>query len=395
MKELLIDKQIGPDWWAQYSGVSEEVSARWVREQLAAFPDGETELRIVIDSPGGDVFEGITIFNQIRDFVRSHPDVRVTTYVQGIAASMASVIALAAWFADPERATVQVEDNSVFMLHNAWDIACGNRHDLREAADFLEQVDAVLRGVYVRRTGRGDDEIGKMMDAETWLWGKEIADMGFADEVVDMEMFRTGHEGLAGEGRENAMLSARAKFGAVRQTMQKVGASAAKKERGGYRAAALALGFAGGSPSARACGNVPAGADKTGGCMAKITVDELKRDNPDVYAAARADGEAAGLKKEQERVNRLLAMGEKSGCVDLALDCIKDGRSPSDEAVIDAFMDRGAATRALAAQAADGSVPPLNPPKADKDAGAKAMMAGFEKGLRSGGYDDGYDEGEL
>lgn len=391
MIELLIDKQIGPDWWAQYSGISEEISARWVREQLAAFPDGETELRIVIDSPGGDVFEGITIFNIIRDFVRSHPDVRVNTYVQGMAASMASVIALAAWFANPGRAAVQVEDNAVFMIHDAWDVAWGNRHELREAADFLEQVDAVLRGVYVRRTGKGDDEIGAMMDAETWLWGKEIKDAGFADEVVDMEMFRTNHGGDAAEGRDASLISAKAKFGAARQTMQKVSAAAAK-ERGGYRAAALALGFKGGRPSATASGNVPGSENKTGGCMNKITVDDLKRDNPDVYAAACADGEAAGIRKEQERVNRLLAMGKKSGCVDFALECIEGGKNPADNDVVDAFMEKGVAARALAAQAADEKdIPPVNPPAADKEAGAKAMMAGFEKGLKSGGYDDGDD----
>lgn len=391
MRELLIDKQIGPDWWAQYSGISEEISARWVREQLAAFPDGETELRIVIDSPGGDVFEGITIFNIIRDFVRSHPDVRVNTYVQGMAASMASVIALAAWFANPGRAAVQVEDNAVFMIHDAWDVAWGNRHELREAADFLEQVDAVLRGVYVRRTGKGDDEIGAMMDAETWLWGKEIKDAGFADEVVDMDMFRTNHGGDAAEGRDASLISAKAKFGAARQTMQKVSAAAAK-ERGGYRAAALALGFKGGRPSATASGNVPGSENKTGGCMNKITVDDLKRDNPDVYAAACADGEAAGIRKEQERVNRLLAMGKKSGCVDFALECIEGGKNPADNDVVDAFMEKGVAARALAAQAADEKdIPPVNPPAADKEAGAKAMMAGFEKGLKSGGYDDGDD----
>lgn len=391
MKDLVIDKQIGPDWWAEYTGISEEISARWVREQLAAFPDGETELRIVIDSPGGDVFEGITIFNLIRDFVRSHQDVRVTTYVQGMAASMASVIALAAWFTNPGRAQVQVEDNSAFMIHNAWDVACGNRHDLREAADFLEQVDTVLRGVYVRRTGRGNDEIGAMMDAETWLWGKEIADMGFADEVVDMEMFRANHAGDAAEGRDASLLSAKARFGAARQTMQKVSASAAKTERGGYRAAALALGFKDGSPSAKACGNHSAGVNKTGGCMAKITVEELKKDCPDVYAAACADGDAAGIQKERERVNRLLAMGRKSGCVDFALDCIRDNANPADDKIVDAFMDKGAAAHALAAQAAEENVPPLNTPKADKDAGAKAMMDAFDKGLKSGGYDDGND----
>ena len=65
MKELLIDKVIGEDWWEEFAGVSTETSARWVRDQLNSFPANETELKITIDSPGGDVFEGITIFNII------------------------------------------------------------------------------------------------------------------------------------------------------------------------------------------------------------------------------------------------------------------------------------------------------------------------------------------
>lgn len=391
MKDLIIDKQIGPDWWAEYTGDSEEISARWVREQLGAFPDGETALRIVIDSPGGDVFEGITIFNEIRDFARAHPNVYVETYVQGMAASAASIIALAANSVRQDNIVI-VEDNSIFMIHNAWGVVVGNEHDMRESADWFEKIDGLLRDTYVRRTGKGNDEIAALMDAETWLWGKEIMDAGFADEVLDAAVARKSHIGSEmPEGRDASLISAKAKFGAARQTMQKVSAAAAK-ERGGYRAAALALGFKGGRPSATASGSVPGSENKTGGCMNKITVDDLKRDNPDVYAAACADGEAAGIRKEQERVNRLLAMGKKSGCVDFALECIEGGKNPADNDVVDAFMEKGVAARALAAQAADEKdIPSVNPPAADKEAGAKAMMAGFEKGLKSGGYDDGDD----
>ena len=129
MFELLIDKVIGEDEWAAFTGVPEEISADFVRKSLAAFPQGETEMRITIDSPGGDVFEGITIFNIIRDFARNNPDVEITTYVQGMAASMASVIALAAWSVNP-RNDVIVEDNSIFMIHNAW----GSRSSCRGSA---------------------------------------------------------------------------------------------------------------------------------------------------------------------------------------------------------------------------------------------------------------------
>lgn len=394
MRELLINKTIGSDWWEQYSGVSEEVSARYVREQLAAFPEDERELRIVIDSPGGDVFEGITIFNIIRDFVRAHPGVNVETYIQGVAASMASVVALAAWAANPERNKVAVEDNSVFMIHNAWNVAVGDRHELRDAADFLEEVDAVLRGVYMRRTGRSEADIGALMDAETWLWGAEIRDAGFADSVIEYKP--EGAEPAAKgavpfASRDFCVMNAKAKFGEAQKLMQKVCASADKANRGDYHAAALALGMRGGSPSAAVPGNAPGAENKKGGCM-KITVEELKRDNPDVYAAVAAEGEATGVKKEQARANRLLAMGEKSHCTDYALECIRNGANPADDAVVDAFMEKGVSARALAAQALDEKdIPPVNPPKADKNADAKALSDAFDKGLKDGGYDYGDD----
>lgn len=123
-----------------------------------------------------------------------------------------------------------------------------------------------------------------------------------------------------------------------------------------------------------------------------ITVEELKRDNPDVYAAVAAEGEAAGVKKEQARANRLLAMGEKSRCTDYAIECIKGGANPADSDVVDAFMDKGLAVRAQSARLEDNAdVPNLNTPKADKNADAKALSDAFDKGLKDGGYDYGDD----
>lgn len=113
----------------------------------------------------------------------------------------------------------------------------------------------------------------------------------------------------------------------------------------------------------------------------KITAEDLKRDNPDVYAQIIADGEKAGAEKEQARVNRLLAMGEKTGATEFALACVKDGANPADEKVIDAFMDKGAAAKALAAQKEDGEIPDVNPPKTDVNADRNAVMAAFDREL--------------
>ena len=377
MYEILIDKVIGEDEWRAWFGEETEVSSDDVRKALAAFPSGETEMRITIDSPGGDVYEGITIFNIIRDFARNNPDVKITTYVQGMAASMASVIALAAWSVNP-RNDVIVEDNSIFMIHNAWGIVIGDENDMREGAEWFSKVDDMLRAVYVRRSGKSDDEIKAMMDAETWLWGDEIVEAGFAAAIMDMPKNDDGIEGVALTKNER-LVSAKAAFTKSQELMRSV--SAKRKENGGgksFRAAAMALGIAGGLlPKNEADFSAE---NKKGDSSMKITVDELKKDNPEIYAQIVKDGENAGVAKEQARVSRLLALGEKSGAKEFALECIKNGSDPSDEKVIDAFMDKGAAAKYLGNVAEDEkTIPNVNPPKEDKNEDMNAVMAAFDR----------------
>lgn len=380
MVELLINKVIGEDWWEQYTGVQEEISANYVRDQLKAFPENEKELRIVIDSPGGDVFEGVTIFNIIRDFARNNPSVKITTYIQGMAASMASAIALAA-NAVSDSNKVIAEDNSIFMIHDAWGYVIGNQNDMREAADYFAMIDSMLSSIYMRKTGKSEDDIRSMMDAETWLWGKNILEAGFVDEIIDSE-----NNADEPANMNDSLILARAEFKKSRELVNsmnlKRGGEALKRD---WAAAAVAIGFKGGKPSKAEA--LISAENKKGGCM-KITAEELKRDNPDVYDQVFQDGEAAGVKKEQARVNRLLTLGQKAGANDYALECIKSNAEPSDEKVIDAFMEKGAAAKALAAQALDGDVPDVNPPKDDKNADKKAMNEAFETSF-NGGYDDG------
>ena len=125
MKEVLINKQIGSDWW------EEGITADFVRDELNAA--GDDEIRITIDSPGGSVWDCIAIYNTIRDFCRNHKN-KITTYIVGMAASSASVIALAAHNANSNNKII-VEDNSVYMIHKAWQIVMGNEEDLAEAGE--------------------------------------------------------------------------------------------------------------------------------------------------------------------------------------------------------------------------------------------------------------------
>ncbi len=385
MYELLIDKVIGADEWRAWFDEETEFSSDDARKALAAFPSGETEMRITIDSPGGDVFEGITIFNIIRDFARNNPNVEITTYIQGMAASMASVIALAAWSVNPRNAVI-VEDNSIFMIHDAWGIVVGNANDMREGAEWFSNIDDMLRAVYVRRSGKSDDEIKAMMDAESWLWGNEIIEAGFADAIMDstkdagvLEDLANGLVNSVPNDKNERLVSAKAAFTKSQELMRSV--SAKRKENGGgksFRAAAMALGIAGGLlPKNEADFSAE---NKKGDSSMKITVDELKKDNPEIYAQIVQDGEKSGIAKEQARVSRLLALGEKSGAKEFALECIKNGSDPSDEKVIDAFMDKGAAAKYLANVAEDEkTIPNVNPPKEDKNEDMNAVMAAFDR----------------
>jgi ATP-dependent Clp protease protease subunit len=133
---------------------------------------GNKDIIVNINSPGGDVFEGIAIFNRLRE----HQG-RVNVKVLGLAASAASVIAMAG-------DNIEIGASSFLMIHNAWVLAVGNRHDMREVADFLEPFDRALADVYVARSGQSLDDVQAAMDAETWFNGSQAVELGYADALL-------------------------------------------------------------------------------------------------------------------------------------------------------------------------------------------------------------------
>lgn len=130
---------------------------------------GPKPLSVEINSPGGDMFDGIAIYNMLKE----HP-AEVTVKVYGLAASAASVIAMAG-------DTVEMGAGAFIMIHNAWGAVIGNQNDQRNAADLFAQFDAAMADIYAARTGLAADKIAKMMDAETFIGAKDAIDMGFAD----------------------------------------------------------------------------------------------------------------------------------------------------------------------------------------------------------------------
>lgn len=151
----------------------DDVTAKAFAEDLAAL-DG-CDLKLRINSPGGDVFAAQAIYNQLKDYKG-----RVTAQVDGLAASAATIITCAG-------DTVIMPENALFMIHNPLTIAVGNADEMRKTADNLDIVRDTIISVYLSRT-KGkvtEDELKDMMDAETWLTADEAVSYGFADAVTD------------------------------------------------------------------------------------------------------------------------------------------------------------------------------------------------------------------
>jgi ATP-dependent Clp protease protease subunit len=129
-------------------------------------------LNLHINSPGGSVFEGLAIYNYLKRM-----DAEITVYVDGLAASIASVIAMAGKVVLPE--------NAMLMIHNASGVAMGTAEDMLAMAAALEKINASLVTVYTAKTGKDADEIAALMAAETWMTAAEAKEMGFADEIIE------------------------------------------------------------------------------------------------------------------------------------------------------------------------------------------------------------------
>ncbi|WP_287994602.1 head maturation protease, ClpP-related [Acidiphilium sp.] len=158
---------IGEDFWG------EGFTAKRMAGALRAV--GKNAVTVNVNSPGGDMFEGLAIYNLLRE----HP-AKVTVKVMGVAASAASVIAMAG-------DEVLMGTGSVMMIHNAWGLVIGNRHDFADAASVFETFDASMASIYAARTGMKEADIMAMLDGPTrasdgtYMTASEAIEKGFAD----------------------------------------------------------------------------------------------------------------------------------------------------------------------------------------------------------------------
>ena len=179
---------------AEESWFDDDVTPKVFRDELDA---GSGDVTVWINSPGGDCVAAAQIYNMLSDYRG-----KVTVKIDGIAASAASVIAMAG-------DVVLVSPVSMIMIHNPATIAWGDHSDMRKAMDMLEQVKESIINAYVLKTGLSRPKLSHMMDAETWMDANKAVELGFADDVMVRAVPDAGEQGEAVPGGEDSAGGAR------------------------------------------------------------------------------------------------------------------------------------------------------------------------------------------
>lgn len=162
--EIYIYEDVGAGF---FGGVT---AKEFARELKAAGKVRTIDVRI--NSGGGDVFDGLAIYNLLREH-----EARKTVHVDGLAASIASVIAMAG-------DEIRIADSAFLMIHNAWGMMMGDADEARKFASLLDQTTAAIADVYAARTGQPLDQLRQLMADETWMASEQAIEMGFADSIV-------------------------------------------------------------------------------------------------------------------------------------------------------------------------------------------------------------------
>jgi len=355
MKRITISGQIIPEHW--YS--ENEVTEKDVTDQLKEFQPGE-EAEILINSPGGDVFTAIAIFNHVREFAKTHS---CTVVMQGIVGSAASYIALAAKAGNPE-SKIKAFDNSIFFIHNAQAFAYGDYREMERMAGLTKSIsDLICDSAYSKISSDTPEQIHAAMDAETYYFGKEILEHGYADEI----------EGIVQETpADKNQLVAMAKV-QYQNAMNHVKQWREKSEKNEKIAASLSDSFMANLSKINNNSNIPAGSATSAPVKTEEHMDvaELKAKHPEVYNAVFAEGE----NKERSRVTAHLKMAADSGDISASVDFIKNGVAVSADEVTAKYHEVFCRTQLQAARLNDNTPAVTTPGVSKLDVEAEALAA--------------------
>lgn len=131
------------------------------------------KIRLHLNTPGGSVFDGIAIYNALKQHKAT-----VETYIEGLAASTGSIIALAG-------DKIYMAENAFYMIHHPWILTVGDSAELRKTADLLDKISGVMISTYMKVSDQSEEQIKKWLDEETWFTAQEAKDAGFIDEITD------------------------------------------------------------------------------------------------------------------------------------------------------------------------------------------------------------------
>ena len=364
----------------RYGGISEEA----VNEQLKAVTPGE-EIEITINSPGGEVYEGIAIFNLIREYAKTH---NVIVKIVGLAASMASYIAIAARTVN-KNAKITVYENSIFLIHNPWNIIMGDYRELQKAADYLERLAAMSGSTYAYVSGKTEKETRALMDVETYFVGDEIINNGFANEF---EKINKTEDQAFELDRNTLIINAKLQIEKTAEMLRATARADLEKAVALMSDTFIPLEAPGGvdksldnTPAITARGVVVsklAGAGESTNLKEGENMDkeELKRKYPDLYAAIFAEGKESGMKEERERVEAHLKLGEESGSMKLAAQFITEGKMVIDNKVQAEYISARMKNSALFARNADNPAD-VTPANGETTADDAALEAAWNSGL--------------
>ncbi|OUE50257.1 head maturation protease, ClpP-related [Citrobacter amalonaticus] len=241
-----------------YIGEWDEVSSADVVKQLKAVTSDTINVRI--NSYGGSVFTAQAILSSLK----RHP-ANVTVYIDGIAASAATIIAMAG-------DKIIIPSNAMMMIHNPWTFAAGDADELRDIAEMMDKVRDSILAAYSEKTGLSDERLIELMNDETWLSADEAVELGFADEVEKaMRLAASLNDGVFSL---NGMSFEASRFSKLPDSLAQLSQAKNKQST---------------APTVQQKEEI-------------VNLEELQNKHPDLYNQVFNSGQEAGVKAERERI---------------------------------------------------------------------------------------------
>jgi len=332
-----------------------DYTAQNIRDSLREASGEDLDIDIV--TPGGSVFDGIEIYNAIRDYKKTNKKAQILGTLKGLVASMGTYIASNSAFD-----LVAAEDNAVYMIHNPWAVTWGDYREAQTTADMLKGLADILSDAYAKKTKKSKADIRSMMDATTWIFGDDIKAQGFVDEIIPSDS--SDGDGDNDSKKSKALAHARASFDAMISAQAK----RTDPKQDAKRAAAMVRDISASLPGLTGSNNIaPSQGGKEDTELKNLT--EFMAQGAEALAEVEAL-KADSIKAERERVKMLNDQRTKfaklGAAVELIDNAVASGESWNDIAA-------NVASLALAALDSPGPLDAghLDSASGEADAGAK------------------------